>query len=95
RSVKKGICEASGDIKKSWKIIQEYKRIKLIQIKRPIENGVDMALALLKHNNIKPRDAFHLATASSHNISQIVAKDKKLVKKSKIGIGKQFTFLEF
>lgn len=63
------------DIKKSWKIIKKYSFIKLIQIKRPIWAGIEDAIGYLKKHNLRPRDSFHLATAKSHSIEEIVTYD--------------------
>jgi predicted nucleic acid-binding protein len=75
-------------IKKSWDSIKKSK-IKLIQIKRPIDDGVENAISYINQFNLHPRDSFHLACALSQNITEIVTKDSDISNTDLGSIGMQ------
>lgn len=73
--VKQGIQEVFEELERSWEAIKNYKKLSVIQIKRPLEFGVEKALGFIKKFNLHPRDAFHLATANSREIKDFVTND--------------------
>lgn len=78
--IKLGIKDAIKELKKSWDDIKINKAITLIQIKNPLKKGVSKALFFIETLNIRPRDAFHLATAESNKICELATNDQGLIK---------------
>lgn len=80
--IQQGIQEVFQEIKQSWEAIKNFSNaIKILQIKRPIKEGVEKALDFIDNYNLKPRDAFHLATADSQDIKEFVTNDSDFTNK--------------
>lgn len=78
--IKIGIKDAIEELKTSWNQIATNTAITVIQLKNPLKKGVGRALFFIENLNMRPRDAFHLATAESNNICELATNDQGLIK---------------
>lgn len=77
--VKIGIKDAIEELKTSWNQIATNTAITVIQLKKPLKKGVGRALFFIENFNMRPRDAFHLATAESNKINEFATNDQKMI----------------
>lgn len=75
-----GMVDCLKEIKDSFNLLKTYGIAKIIQLKKPIEDKVLKTLEIMENENLKPRDAFHLITAQSQGLNEIVAHDKGFLK---------------
>lgn len=78
--IKVGIKDAIGELRKSWNQINTNTAITVIQIKSPLGEGVVRALFFIGNLNMRPRDAFHLATAESNRIYELATNDQAMIR---------------
>ena len=77
--IRVGIKDVIGELRKSWNQISTNAAITVIQIKNPLGKGVVRALFFIENLNMRPRDAFHLATAESNRIYELVTNDREMI----------------
>lgn len=89
---KSDITDCINDLNNSWETLVNYKVIKLIQLKNPINRGVNKTLDYIGKFNIHPRDSFHISIANDNKIIDIFVHDSNLLK---INPSTKFKIIDF